>query len=314
MQLESAVTSPGGVPESGSSDGEPVKGGDYGYGGRGRQVGRDQGREYLMRLSEKKSVGEVLPLVTLEGFAVRFELAKEVEERLADQGRAEAQTGSGSFSLGFTGEAQAPVLRRFFDAQMRPAVEWSQADSKWYERHAAILEPLDAGIVTVGGLQMFAVGPVASAAEVVGVTSDEPNSSSEANTKPKPPNGVSKPVTPGEWAANGGGLEQRDWLVVGPKPAVAELLITLRKYSDNVNTRTCRTGEVSLVKSDLKRSDRARRSAPEPNATPGKPETRRVPAGSDPESQTKPSATTDPSPVKTAESMQRVVIRFRVRR
>ncbi len=264
---------------------------------RGRQMGQARNgrdREYLMRLSEQKSVGEVLPLVTLEGLAVRFELAKEADALLADRERAEFD----DFYLGSTAKAQALVLGRFFDTQMRPEVEWSQAERNRDEVDVATHEQLDAGIVSIGGLQLFAVGPAASAAKA----------------KSKPLGDVSKSATPGERVANGGGLEQRDWLVVGPRSEVAKLLIALRKYSDNVNTRQCRTGEVRLVKPDLKRGDGAGRSALEPSATPGKPKALRVPAVTDPASEAKPSATANPSPAVSAEPTQRVVIRFRVRR
>jgi hypothetical protein len=266
---------------------------------RGRQMGQARNgrdREYLMRLSEQKSVGEVLPLVTLEGLAVRFELAKEAEALLADRERAESQAEFDDFYLGSTAKAQALVLDRFFDTQMRPEVEWSQAERNRDEVDVATHEQLDAGIVSIGGLQLFAVGPAASEA------------------KAKPLDDVSKPATPGERVANGGGLEQRDWLVVGPRSEVAKLLIALRKYSDNVKTRQCRTGEVRLVKPDLKRGDGAGRGALEPSATPGKPKALRVPAVSDPASEAKPSATANPSPAVSAEPTQRVVIRFRVRR
>ncbi len=266
---------------------------------RGRQMGQARNgrdREYLMRLSEQKSVGEVLPLVTLEGLAVRFELAKEAEALLADRERAESQAEFDDFYLGSTAKAQALVLGRFFDTQMRPEVEWSQAERNRDEVDVATHEQLDAGIVSIGGLQLFAVGPAASEA------------------KAKPLDDVSKSATPGERVANGGGLEQRDWLVVGPRSEVAKLLIALRKYSDNVKTRQCRTGEVRLVKPDLKRGDGAGRGGPEPSATPGKPKALRVPAVSDPASEAKPSATANPSPAVSAEPTQRVVIRFRVRR
>ena len=266
---------------------------------RGRQMGQARNgrdREYLMRLSEQKSVGEVLPLVTLEGLAVRFELAKEAEALLADRERAESQAEFDDFYLGSTAKAQALVLDRFFDTQMQPEVEWSQAERDRDEVDVATHEQLDAGIVSIGGLQLFAVGPAASEA------------------KAKPLDDVSKPATPGERVANGGGLEQRDWLVVGPRSEVAKLLIALRKYSDNVKTRQCRTGEVRLVKPDLKRGDGAGRGALEPSATPGKPKALRVPAVSDPASEAKPSATANPSPAVSAEPTQRVVIRFRVRR
>jgi hypothetical protein len=266
---------------------------------RGRQMGQARNgrdREYLMRLSEQKSVGEVLPLVTLEGLAVRFELAKEADALLADRERAESQAEFDDFYLGSTAKAQALVLGRFFDTQMRPEVEWSQAERNRDEVDVATHEQLDAGIVSIGGLQLFAVGPAASEA------------------KAKPLDDVSKSATPGERVANGGGLEQRDWLVVGPRSEVAKLLIALRKYSDNVKTRQCRTGEVRLVKPDLKRGDGAGRGALEPSATPGKPKALRVPAVSDPASEAKPSATANPSPAVSAEPTQRVVIRFRVRR
>ena len=266
---------------------------------RGRQMGQARNgrdREYLMRLSEQKSVGEVLPLVTLEGLAVRFELAKEAEALLADRERAESQAEFDDFYLGSTAKAQALVLDRFFDTQMQPEVEWSQAERNRDEVDVATHEQLDAGIVSIGGLQLFAVGPAASEA------------------KAKPLDDVSKSATPGERVANGGGLEQRDWLVVGPRSEVAKLLIALRKYSDNVKTRQCRTGEVRLVKPDLKRGDGAGRGGPEPSATPGKPKALRVPAVSDPASEAKPSATANPSPAVSAEPTQRVVIRFRVRR
>lgn len=268
---------------------------------RGRQMGQGRNgrdREYFMRLSEQKSVGEVLPLVTLEGLAVRFELVKEADAPLAERERAEAQAEFDDFYLGSTGKAQASVLRRFFDTQMRPAVESIQAERERDEVDVATHEQLDAGIELIGGLQLFAVGPAAS----------------EAKAKSKPLGDVSKSATPGERVANGGGLEQRDWLVVGPRSEVAKLLIALRKYSDNVKTRQCRTGEVRLVKPDLKRGDRAGRSAPEPNATPGKPKALRVPAVSEPASEAKPSATANPSPAVSTEPTQRVVIRFRVRR
>ena len=190
---------------------------------------------------------------------------------------------------------------------MRPSAEWSEADSQWYARHAVVLKPLEVGLVSIGGLQLFAVGPAGSGAKVDGQQSDTSDGSGDTKAKSEAVSGTNKPVTPGAWDANGGGVEQRDWLVVGSKSEVAELLVTLRKYSDDVNTRTCRAGEVSLAKSESKLSSQiltgGRDSATKSDNAAGIAET----------SQTNPSASNTSSPAATAELVERVVIRFRVR-
>ena len=298
---------PGRVTDSGAPDDKPRESGNVLYGAGKRPAGRDQGRGYLLHLSEKKLDVEVLPLVTLDGFAVRFELTEETEQRLLDQSRVEFSAGLSGFGMGLKGETQKAASLRFFDTQMRPSAEWSEADSQWYARHAVVLKPLEVGLVSIGGLQLYAVGPAGSGAKEDGQQSDTSNRSRDAKAKSQAVNGTSKPVTPGAWDANGGGVEQRDWLVVGPKPEVAELLVTLRKYSDDVNTRTCRAGEVSLVKSASKLSSRILPGGRDSDAASDKP------AGIAATSQVKPSASNDSSPAVTAELMERVVIRFRVR-
>lgn len=306
-----------GSPDSRSSDAKRRKGSVTDDDTRGRPLAEQRSREFLMRLSAEKSVGELLPLVTLEGLAIAFELPEQDKQQpvAGEQGgvRPRAQTGSDDFYMGATRMGQRQMLRGFFDRQMQPAPEWREALRQADKKGAASRKQLEPEVVSIGGLQLFAVGPVDSAEEAAEVSSAEANRAGAGKqdpnvvheTKPKSLQDIAKTETPGEWDANGGAVVQRDWLVVGPKSEVAKLLVALRRYSDDANSRKFLTAEVRLVKPDLQREGRAKALRTSDGSDPAK---------NGPATKPKPADTASPLPAARVEPTQRVVIRFRVRR
>jgi hypothetical protein len=289
---------------------------------RGRPLAEQRSRTFLMRLSEAKSDGELLPLVTLEGLAIAFELPEQDKQQsVAGEPRGvrpSAQTGSDDFYLGSTRRGQRQILRGFFDRQMQPAPEWRETLRQADEKGAASRRQLEPKVVSIGGLQLFAVGPVDHADEAAEVSSAEVSSAgaNRAGAAKQDPNvvhetksksllDVAKTGTPGEWDANGGAVVQRDWLVVGPKSEVAKLLVALRRYSGDANSRKFLTAEVRLVKPDLQREGRAKAQRTSDGSDPAK---------NGPATKPKPADTASPLPAARGEPTQRVVIRFRVRR
>ena len=325
-----------------TADSKRRKSGDFAAGSDGRaltQRPKNVPREYLVRLSEQKSVGEILPLVIVDGYAVP---SAAVHGLVAGGDPARTpKTGSDDFYLGSTRKASQPDLRPFFDLQMRPRDTSSESRAE-FERGAkdgAKLGAVVPGAVapgavapgavapgavapgavapdafSIGGLQLFAVGPSAPTEK------EEQGKVREAETKSQPQakKGDPKLAIPGEWDAHGGAHQQRDWLVVGPRSEVAKLLVALRKYSDDVVTRTCRTGEVRLVNSESKLDDGARERGRDSavRASEPRPSTVPVPLGSGGGNAggNAPKRSANPSEAAQAEPTQRVVIRFRVRR
>lgn len=314
------------------------------------------GPAYMMRLAadEDADKGEVLPLVTVDGLAVQFDFPEALKKMRKDRarsdgapdggGRAEGkpkvQTGSDDFYLGSTRTRRDSPLRAFFDSQMRPAAGWQDMLREVDKRARATFEATQDRVVTIGGLRLVRVGPPAGddvdgaavpneqqrqrrsrgAPEKPG--SDLPGSdlpgSERAGSEKRAGGDAARFAIPGEFDANGGGVEQRDWLVVGPRSEVAKLLLQLRAYSESVDTRKLGSGEVRLadarpadgVTADGVAGDRQRDAekpvSAELEGVPAETKKSKSPTGVPEQGQPRTGAASEPQ--------QRVVIRFRVRR
>ena len=226
---------------------------------------------YEVRFAYKGKPAEVLPLVTIEGLTVDFERAKEAPK---------VSTGSDDFYLGSQRDGLGPKLRSFFKSQMRPRSEWlerleerngtksesqkpesqkpeskqpkSKNNDDAIDRQRAAA--LAATSLSLGGLQLFAVGPEAISGKAVG-------NDRQARRKTADLGRAGRAQVPGRKEAAGPEFVERDWLVVGKQKDVQRLLAELRKHADQSRS-AWRSGEARIAKPKMPADRSPKKASP----------------------------------------------------
>ncbi len=279
---------------------------------------------YSVRFARDGAGAEVLPLITIEGLTVAFGTASDrVRENAERQGDPSQSTDD--FYLGAARGFQLAQMKRFFKSQMRARDEWLEQREVAGEQKPAteMAEQLNVeDYQSLGGLRLFAVGPVVERDR----SPEKPGSPEkpESTEKPEALGGGAKPMqVPGEKEAKGHDYVERDWLVVGPQSEVRKLLAELRRYAE-VGKSEWRSGEARVAMQDRPlRRGRAGlgkgTAKPKPAVQPTRPEKpgSGVAAGGadvkkEPTQAERGRAAALPG--AEPEPVQRVVIRFRVRR
>ena len=281
-----------------------------------RTVGelQEQLERYSVRFAGDGAGAEVLPLITIEGLTVAFGTARDrVLENAERQGDPSQSTDD--FYLGADRGFQPAQVKRFFKSQMRARDEWLEQREVAGEQKPAteMAEQLNVeDYHSLGGLRLFAVGPMAE----LGRSSEKPEALGGGAKSMQVP-------VPGEKEAKGHDYVERDWLVVGPQSEVRKLLAELRRYAE-VGKSEWRSGEATVAMQDRPlRRGRAGlgkgTAKPKPAAQPTRPEKpgSGVAAGGadvkkEPTQAERGRAAALPG--AEPEPVQRVVIRFRVRR
>jgi hypothetical protein len=265
-----------------------------------------QERRFLMRLSRDVAKGDLLPMVSIEGYAVSPKASQPVPQG----------SKTGQFELGRAREhgassesAKDPAVKQslqaFFEQQMRGDAAWSKQPAESLEANEATEQLMQSHAVAIAGLQFFAIGPADAASSEAadskmllgaGASSDARESDrakSKGMEAPGQPGTPGQPGAPGRPKAAGGDRVQRDWLVIGSAKQVAAMLVALRDYSD-ASRMLLGGGELRVVKQQ---------------PLPG------LAAGSAPPDRERPAAPPSPSSFSAApDGIRRVVLRFRVRR
>ena len=214
---------------------------------------------YLYRLAAPEQVGDVLPLVTIDGFAVASD---------PDKNQRDDQQGAGFVpneqSLGEGYAADKLSFAEFFESQMLPAAEWQQRVPK---KSVAEADPIRSTRgweqLSLGKLEAFAVGPRFSLKQQV-VAEEK----AAGNTAEQPTAIVARP---GARQAQGADIAERDWLVVGPQSELAKLLASLREYSDSVRG-AWKSGEVRIITRSASGKDPAESSGVDSKSGTGRPD------------------------------------------
>ena len=256
--------------------------------------------EYLYRLAAPKQAGDVLPLVTIDGFAVASDPTKNQPD---DQQR--AGSVSNEQSLGEESAADKFSFAEFFESQMLPAAEWQQRAPK---KSVAETDPTRSSRgwqeLSLGKLQAFAVGPRFDLKQQVVA-----EARSAKNTAEEPTGVVARP---GARQAQGADISERDWLVVGPQSEVAELLASLRDYSDSIRS-AWKSGEVRIIIDNPSGKDPAASAGVDSKSGTGRSDTALALKSRKPTQTTAPQSSA-PQVSPPQAPVQRVVLRFRVRR
>lgn len=279
---------------------------------------------YKVRFARAGRPAELLPLVTIEGLVLG---------RAKDE---EVRTGSDDFYLGSRKDDLGGELRKFFRAQMQPKAEWSEQhqESKLAEQ-PKVVRPTNEGAPSAGGktapesrirealegeqagggrkfgrLTLFEVGPV-DVRESAKTTQRARRKAADrggANADKLRPAAGGLAEVPGRKEAAGPEYVERDWLVVGPQSDVQRLLAALRNHATSTRS-VWRSGEARIAKVN-DATDRGR-------TTDGTNPIGRGGGSGGPlpeESQAQAGRPEAASPSAKAAPMQRLVIRFRVRR
>ena len=272
---------------------------------------------HRVRFAREGADAEVLPLITIEGLTVAFEIAKDQAAENAEGQNVPTQSAD-DFYLGTVRGLQRAQMTQFFKSQMRARDEWlaprqatgqEEPAREMSEKFAAENDQ------SLGGLRLFSVGPMEEL--------DRSNQKMRVGGKPvdqdaKAPtlgSGARQLPVPGKKEAKGHDYVQRDWLVVGPQSEVSKLLEELRRYAA-AGKNEWRSGEAQVAMQDRTRS-RSRAGlvngapAPKPAETP--PPTESLKPTPQPAEKTG-AGRAAALPGAKPEPVQRVVIRFRVRR